>query len=303
MSNPPSPLVAHSKVSLIQTISGQQLIDDWLRTFNINISKEISKDLKIHLYKCEQTKLYFFIPFNLEGSGSLYEQLQKFDWYYMPNKWEHDVALQDLKGCSKVLEIGSAFGDFVKKAIDCGLDIQGVELNEKAVAVAKSENLPVDSNDLNDLAESHVNQFDGVCSFQVLEHVAHPQEFINASLKVLKPGGTLIYCVPNSESFLKHQYNLLDMPPHHMTRWSKSTFQALEKIFPIRLEKVKFEPLAPYHISAFLDSYSRHLRSLSSGYKVIFNRLSLPLYRRSLTLGARYFFRGQSLYVKFRKLS
>lgn len=303
MPKPLSPLTREADTQFIMSTSVKQLVDDWQQTFSIDISEDLDPHSQIDLYQCRQTQLQFFTPESIEGSGKLYEQLQSFDWYYMPDKWEHRVALKDLSGCSNVLEIGSAFGGFVQKAIEHGFNIQGIELNKEAVKAAQSQDLPVKALDLNNLVKTHTEYFDGVCSFQVLEHVAHPREFIEASLGVLKPGGKLIYCVPNAESFLQYQYNLLDMPPHHLTRWSKATFQALEHLFPIQLEKLRFEPLASYHISGFLGAYSNHFRSVSPTYKVAFNKLSLPLYRKILSLGIKHFLRGQSLYVQFRKLA
>ncbi|MEA5452267.1 class I SAM-dependent methyltransferase [Leptolyngbya sp. CCNP1308] len=303
MSKPLSPLTKRSDVSFVESTSTKQLIDDWQQKFSIDISSHFASCSQIDLYQCKKTELQFFVPENIEGSSRLYEQLQSFDWYYMPDKWEHRVALNDLNNCSNVLEIGSAFGDFLQKAIDHGLNVQGIELNQEAIKAAQNRALPIDSLDLNALAKTHKEHFDGVCSFQVLEHVAQPGEFIQASLDILKPGGKLIYCVPNSKSFLHHQYNILDMPPHHVTRWSENTFRALENLFPIKLEVLRFEPLAIYHISSFLGAYSNYFKSISPLYKIPFNRLSLSMYHKVLTLGMRRFFRGQSLYARFRKLT
>lgn len=298
-----SPLTKCENITQIDEISRRQLIEDWSKEFSIDVSTELGHCDGINAYQCNVTGLIFYYPFDVAGSDKLYEQLSRFEWYYMPDKWEHRIALEDLSDCHNILEIGSAFGGFVQKAIEYGFNIQGLELNKEAVKVAQSKELPIKALDLNDLVKTHAEYFDGVCSFQVLEHVSQPREFIEASLDVLKPGGRLIYCVPNAESFLQHQYNLLDMPPHHLTRWSKATFQALESLFPIQLEKLRFEPLAPYHISGFLKAYSKHFRSVSPIYKVAFNKLSLPLYHKALSLGVRHFLRGQSLYAQFRKLA
>ncbi len=303
MKNILSPLNNSSDISLLEIIETTSLIKDWKNTFSLDISREMNSHHKIFRYQCNQTKLHFFVPENIEGSDKLYEQLQCFDWYYMPDKWEHCAALKDINDCSNVLEIGSALGNFVQKVINNGLNIRGIELNKEAVKVAQSRDLPVEALDLNVLAKTHAEHFDAVCSFQVLEHIAQPRRFIEASLDVLKPGGKLIYCVPNAESFLQYQYNLLDMPPHHVTRWSKATFKALESLFPVQLERLRFEPLTPYHISGFLSAYSNHFRTTSPLYKSVFNRLSLPIYNKALSLGVRHFFRGQSLYVQFRKLA
>ena len=296
-----SPLVESKDITLLKTISAVELIHKWKQEFQIDITEELNGCHEIYLYLCNQTTLKFFLPVDITGSGKLYEQLQKIDWYYMPDKWEHQVALRDLSDCKKVLEVGCASGSFVKSGNDAGLDIRGIELNEVAVMAAQKSNLPVEHLDLKEAADLYFESLDGVCSFQVLEHIPNPKDFISWSIQMLKPGGKLIYCVPNSESFLKYQYTLLDMPPHHMLQWSEFSFRALEKIFPIKLEKVIFEPLAHYHVSAYLAAYAKRFRATLLG-KVVFNHYTLPVYEKCLSLGFRKLLKGQSLYVQFRKL-
>jgi 2-polyprenyl-3-methyl-5-hydroxy-6-metoxy-1,4-benzoquinol methylase len=298
-----SPLTGSSETSLLKRYSTDKLVEDWKTTFQIDISEEIHNHSEICLYECNQTKLRFFSPSDVAGSGKLYEQLQQFDWFYMPHKWEHGVALGDLKDCKQVLEVGSAFGDFIESGIKSGLNIQGLELNEAAVTVCQEKKLPVSRVDLEDFANQYPESQDAICSFQVLEHIPDPKSFIDASLKALKSNGQLIFCVPNVESFLGHQYNLLDMPPHHMLQWSEDAFKALEKIFPLKLEKVIREPLETYHVSAYIHAYGRYFNSITPLSRILFNRLTIPVYERLLHFGLRKKLTGQSLYVQFRKVS
>ncbi len=297
-----SPITHSTDTRLLKTFHAAQLIQDWSDSFQIDITEELRGYDQIHLHQCNQTGLQFFTPLDAVGSGKLYAQLQRFDWYYMPNKWEHQIALKDLAKCNNVLEIGSGAGAFVQSAIAAGIKIRGIELNETAVKMAQQNHLPIERLDLEKAAELYDRALDGVCSFQVLEHVCDPKRFIEASVKLLKPGGVLVYCVPNAESFLKHQYNILDMPPHHMLLWSKAAFKALETLFPVRLEKVVYEPLAPYHVSDYLKTYATHLRARYPVAKLALNQRTQPFYETCLNLGLRKLLKGQSLYVRFRKL-
>lgn len=296
-----SPMTQTQDTTLLKTFSVAQLIQAWQDTFHIDIHDEISGCDEICLYECNQTKLQFFTPSGVVGSNKLYEKLQQFDWYYMLNKWEHQTALKHLSGCRTVLEIGSGSGHFVKSAIAAGLDAKGIELNEAAVTTAKQHGLPVEHCDLEKAADRYQGRLDGVCSFQVLEHVPNPKEFIQYSMEMLKPGGILIYCVPNAESYLRFQHCLLDMPPHHMLRWSKTSFKSLESLFPIRLNKVICEPLADYHVLDYLNTYRAFFRQKSAIARLVFNHQTLRAYTSLLKLGLRRFLPGQSLYVQFRK--
>ncbi|MCA6595315.1 MAG: methyltransferase domain-containing protein [Pseudanabaena sp. M046S1SP1A06QC] len=296
-----SPLTYTDDITCLRVIAVDKLIKQWNHEFNIDITSELHGYKEIYLYQCNQTKLKFFFPLDIAGSDKLYEQLQKLNWFYMPDKWEHKVALKNLLNCNDILEIGCAFGSFVESALNLGLNAKGIELNLAAVEIAKSNNLPVESIDLEDFAKQYPLSQDAICSFQVLEHISEPSNFIKLCLQILKPNGKLILCVPNSQSFLKYQYNLLDMPPHHMTQWEISTFQSLENIFPLKLQQVIKEPLAEYHVNGYINTYTNHFFGTSALAKILFNRYTNKIYTYILKSGLRQFLTGQSLYVQFQK--
>jgi 2-polyprenyl-3-methyl-5-hydroxy-6-metoxy-1,4-benzoquinol methylase len=227
----------------------------WRRDLQFDINDEIGTIKSFKLFKCCSCNVKFFYP-SLSGSNKLYKYLEKFDWYYMPEKWEHKVALKDLIKSEIILEIGSGFGDFLNTVIlEKGNVIEGIELNETAVIESQRRGLPVKAIDLQEIVQEFPGHYDAVCSFQVLEHVPNPKEFLDNMCNLLKPGGKLIMGLPNANSFLKHQFNILDMPPHHMTRWSQSTLEKLPELFPIQLNHIKFEPLADYHVNGYVGAY------------------------------------------------
>ncbi len=180
--------------------------------------------------------------------------------------------------------------------------VKGIELSEDAVEKARKKKLPIEKVDLKDFI-NRGEIFNVICGFQVLEHLSEPFDYLEAIIKILAPGGSLILCVPNKESFLKYQDNLLDMPPHHMTKWNLDTLKYLEKLFPLKLIRESFEPLAKLHISGYVSAYARHLRSrlpISQFFltkRICHNIVSLlkktELFR---------FLRGQSLYVLFKRI-
>lgn len=293
------PLCNATNHVLLKTYVVKKIIPEWIK-LNINISSKFNNILKIELLKCNTCKLLFFNPNNISGSNDLYSQLEKLEWYYMPIKWEHNIALQDLDDCQQILEIGCGYGDFIKRVIsEKGEFIEGIEFNESAVFQAQNQGLPVKSLDLKELAEKNPGQYDAICSFQVLEHVPNPKDFLELSCKLLKPNGKLILGLPNADSFLKYQFNILDMPPHHMTRWSSEILINLHRSFPIHLEHIKFEPLADYHIESYVNAYisliSRFL-NLNNAVPIRIQRLISLFIKQSRV---NKLLRGQTLYASF----
>jgi 2-polyprenyl-3-methyl-5-hydroxy-6-metoxy-1,4-benzoquinol methylase len=226
----------------------------WLQKYEINIDNELDDRQYLTLYECLYCNLQFYPP-ELAGSEKLYEQLQKYPWYYMPEKWEYYATKKLIKPGDKVLEVGCGIGDFLSDLITgMSLDIIGIEYNEAAVMKAQEILRPVYLKSVQDLIKTHENSFDVVCGFQVLEHVSNPQSFIAEAISLLKPGGYLIFGVPNSQGFIKFDKDdLLNQPPHHITRWSEQCFRKFPVIFPLKLQKVLFEPLAAYHLDWYVS--------------------------------------------------
>jgi SAM-dependent methyltransferase len=297
------PLCHSVNHTFVDSVRTEELIEKWQEMLVIDVSDELKGITKIDLWTCNHCQLRYFFPDNLVGSSRLYAQLEKFDWYYMKYKWEHDVAINDLQDCQKVLEIGCGFGDFVQQArIEHSLNVEGIELNESAVQEAKHRGLPVWHLDLEDAARQFTGQYDAVCSFQVIEHVSNPKDFLEWSCMLLKPGGKLILGIPNADSFLKYQFNILDMPPHHMTRWDHQVLSSLPDLFPLRLLHLKKEPLAAYHVVEYVNAHFSHIGRY---------RIMQPICRPVLKNGfaqflkckrLRQYLTGQTLYASFYRI-
>src|SRR3990172_1931289 len=115
-------LLGHSgQVWQVDAIPAQELIDGWHKDFGIDIAAELHRHDPVERYECSICGLRFFPP-ELAGSEALYAQLQRFEWYYMPRKWEHDIALAELHRGERVLEVGCGYGDFVARARGAGVE-------------------------------------------------------------------------------------------------------------------------------------------------------------------------------------
>jgi 2-polyprenyl-3-methyl-5-hydroxy-6-metoxy-1,4-benzoquinol methylase len=189
------------------------------------------------------------ISFHGEPSadGLYYERLQQQPWYYMAEKPEFGVAAARIELGARVLEVGSGVGNFAK-AIP-GRHYVGLELNEGAVRQAVSQNRNVQLVSLRDHLRENTGSYDWVVSFQVLEHVEDVHGFISDCVNALRPGGQLALSVPNDDGFVGvERNNILNYPPHHLTRWPVSALKAVCNHFPLTVQTIEFDKLEDGHV-------------------------------------------------------
>ena len=286
---------------VIRTFLTREIADKWNETFQIDVNGEFRAEESFRLLKCNTCELQFFLP-TLPGSPSLYEKLDKFNWYYMKQKWEHDIAMQDFDGMESGVEVGCGFGDFVERVMreKPKVAFEGCEQNLSAVAKARTRGIPVNDVSCEELARSRQGAYAVCCAFQVLEHLPEPKSFLEAACKLLRSGGRLILGLPNAGGFLRYQFNILDMPPHHVSRWSLNTLRYIQAIFPLKIRHIAFEPLAEYHVRGYVEAYTGLLarRGLFVG--------TSPLLRAGLskllgTSAIRRHLRGHSIYACYER--
>jgi SAM-dependent methyltransferase len=295
------PLCNSLNTQSVQFIGVEKLVAEWARNYQIDVLSEYRGISMVEQRRCPDCGLSFFLPEYLAGSGDLYSQLERFDWYYMARKWEYDVALTDLEGCKRILEVGCGSGNFMLFARREGsLEIEGLEQNAKAIREAQIQGLRVSKATVEDAAKQLPAAYDAVCSFQVLEHVARPREFVQACCALLRPGGKLLLGLPNADSFIRYEFNVLDMPPHHMSRWPVGVFHAVPRLFPLQLRRTRLEPLAKYHVESYVNAYCSHFTN--GGFRFLNNAKQKSWFRRLLYLGLRHFLRGQTIYVCYERL-
>lgn len=240
------PLCTSDRTQVIELVHSDDVSRLWRHRLRIEITPFSSDTIEARL--CSACHLRYFSPPQI-GDERLYEQLQRFPWYYKSDKPEFLVASRHIGADDTVLEIGAGVGAFACHA-QCKQYI-GLEQNEQAVRLARARGIDVRLESLDQHIGSGLCQYDWVCLFQVLEHVPRPREFLNSCLQAVRPGGHLVISLPCEDSFLALETNaILNLPPHHATRWEVATARALQDIFRIRLESLEVEPLGDDHIAS-----------------------------------------------------
>lgn len=299
-----SPVTGSNNVSFVKKISSSIIVDEY-KKLDIDVERFFIDKDSVSIYKCLDTGYLFYHPLDLTGDNLLYQKLEKFPWYYMDWKWEHEVASKFVKENDRILEIGCAKGSFLKKMKESGAIVEGLEMNPGALDKCTQKGLLASDVSIEKFSIDKKNLYDVVCSFQVMEHVEGVRDFLQSSISILKPGGLMIVSVPNNDSLIFRSNDVsLNMPPHHMGLWNLNSLIKLQKYFNIKVESVHIEPLQKYHAGYAMKIANENV--LSKLYKKLgfLPRFLLPTIERFTYIGVSAvieFMIGHSILVVFKK--
>ncbi len=168
--------------------------------------------------------------------------------YFSPQKYKSKIK-RSLKRAkrfkkyltgTKVLDIGSNVGFFVKACHDIGLDPIGIEINPNLVK--KSKDYFTEGTFVHTSLESYKPKetlFNGIYCSEVLEHVVDPWAFIKRTYDLLEKDGALYLTTPSSQEYLKKgkPFRSLGAPDHKLYFNHKNIIPFLTKI---GFTKIKF---------------------------------------------------------------
>lgn len=117
-----------------------------------------------------------------------------------------------------LFDVGAATGYFLALARERGFSVSGIDISAAAAHEAKKKGIDVEVGTLGTVSHSPAS-FNVVTLFDVLEHVSRPDLLIKQVASLLKQGGILMGCTPDSMSVNarlmgKHWHMLF--PPEHL---------------------------------------------------------------------------------------
>ncbi len=144
-----------------------------------------------------------------------------------------DLIKRFLRKDSKILEIGSYTGVFLKLMKDQNFMIEGLELSDWAQGISKKNiDVPIYKEELGEFCKKRTELYDGICLWDVIEHYDKPLDELQFMNKILKKNGYLFLYTVDAGSYifklLGNKYPFLMIM--HLVYFSRKTIRkALEK--------------------------------------------------------------------------
>lgn len=265
------PLCSLKKCILIEKIDSKLVIKLYKRNLGLDC-KRLFHSSYFNYFQCTHCELFFYSPC-YTGDEEFYSSLQENEWYYLQDKNEYTYASRFIKYKDTVLDVGCGKGDFSDYVSNKQAKFLGLDFSSNAKNIAEKNGVSISNMSIQEFSENYSESVDIVTSFQVLEHVSNPKSFIESKLKALKVGGLMIIAVPSEDSFLSEVTNgVLNMPPHHLTRWTDKTLRFIAKEFNLSLESLHHENVQPIHYDFYWNTIIQSLLTRKKLIDVSYNR-------------------------------
>jgi 2-polyprenyl-3-methyl-5-hydroxy-6-metoxy-1,4-benzoquinol methylase len=125
--------------------------------------------------------------------------------YAYSNRRKHTLELiqEVAKPGAKILDVAAAQGNFTLTLAELGYEVTWNDLREELIGYVKLkwESGIVHYAAGNIFDQNFDGQFDVVLIAEVIEHVAHPDDFLRKISQILKPDGYIVLSTPNGGYF------------------------------------------------------------------------------------------------------
>ena len=160
------------------------------------------------LYKNRSERMDATLPLFPKARAAFHLARYEFATKFVAGKSVADIACGTGYGVSLIRDKGAA------------REVIGLDLCKEAIAYARDRHCPSGCRfEVADATSTGLpdNSVDVVTSFETLEHVSNANALIKEFARILKPGGRLVCSTPNQWP--------LDIAPHHVRVYDKSTFE------------------------------------------------------------------------------
>lgn len=130
----------------------------------------------------------------------------------------------------RILDVGCGNGEFLARMRSLGWHGEGIDIDARALQVARVAGLSVRLATLADLLrEGPTRRFDAIALDHVLEHLYDPVESLRSARQLLNPGGFLWIATPNLSALGHRAFRRAWMPldpPRHLVLFSPDALRS-----------------------------------------------------------------------------
>jgi SAM-dependent methyltransferase len=142
--------------------------------------------------------------------------------------WDGDMSFHGRRGAGRLLDVGCNEGRGLSLYAQNGFQVEGLEVNEAAAALARQRGFPVHTTPLARFRPRA--RFDVVVLANVLEHAWDPGAMLAQVRRLLRPGGEVWISCPNAASLWRRVFGRAWVNwhvPFHLWHFSPQTLQEL----------------------------------------------------------------------------
>ncbi|MCU0362463.1 MAG: class I SAM-dependent methyltransferase [Bacteroidales bacterium] len=166
-----------------------------------------------------------------------------------------------------LLDIGSGTGHFAAAMKNAGWNVSAIEINEKAREFSERE-LGIAALPPEKAGSLEDGSFDCITLWHVLEHFHDLHGYMKEIKRLLRPGGTLVVALPNSDSADARLYGKFwaawDVP-RHLWHFTPSSFAKLAELHGFAVRRSAVLPLDVFYISWLSEKYKGSAFPLPKG--------------------------------------
>ncbi|MFH1188272.1 MAG: class I SAM-dependent methyltransferase [bacterium] len=199
--------------------------------YDIIYGKDATKD--------SATDYYYYLAHGVKKLRNPLKDLGNYSAIF----WGVVRALKDkrIKQGSKILENGSGLGYLTYACNKARYVCEGLDCSKTAIDFAKSFYGGIHTQGtIEDFAKNHEGVYDVVIATEVIEHIVDPNIFIENSLKILKPGGVLIFTTPIKDIHPKGTIWETEPAPVHLWWFTEKGIASIAKRFNTEAQFVDF---------------------------------------------------------------
>ncbi|MGB7912380.1 MAG: class I SAM-dependent methyltransferase [Desulfobaccales bacterium] len=176
--------------------------------------------------------------------GSAYQSMRErfltSGWYRLWLRWDGDPSYHQRRGAGRLLDLGCNEGRSLSLYAANGFAAEGLEINEKAAALARRRGFPVYTGTLEEF--NPPEPYAVVVLANVLEHAPDPVAMLAQVRRLLGPGGRVWISCPNAWSLWRRVFGRAWINwhvPYHLWHFSPRTLEAVLARAGLRLTEVK----------------------------------------------------------------